>query len=124
MIILTSREQVADLTDSHLQQLVEQRIQCIEECCPWDVNELGPIIIVEPGDTASQLEAVMGFSILEGLLEDTRFGDSDFSPAFEFAELHGDDGKCGGVETVSFSSIFCTGAYGNFQRSWSSGWRD
>ena len=91
MIVITDQMQSAGIADSYLRQLIEQRIQEIEECCPWDANELGPIIVVEPGDTADDLETVMGFSILESIFDESRFGDEDFSPSFEFAEAIGDD---------------------------------
>lgn len=90
MIVITDQRQIIEVADTHLRQLIEQRIQGIEECCPWDVEELGPIIIVEPGDTADALEKVMGFSILEGIFDEARFPDENFSPSFEFAESIGD----------------------------------
>lgn len=64
MIIITDRKQIAGIAAVHLRQLINQRIQEIEESCPWNANELGPMIVIEPGDTASDLETVMGFSIL------------------------------------------------------------
>lgn len=91
MIVLTDRAQIAGIADSHLRQLIEQRIQEIEASCSWDAEELGPIIIVEPGDTPNDLESVMGFSILESVFDEYRFGDEDFAPSFEFAEIVGED---------------------------------
>ena len=91
MIVITDRRQIAGIADSHLRQLIEQRIQDIEECCPWDAEELGPFIIVEPGDTGNDLETVMGFSILESNFDESRFGDDDFAPSFEFVEIVGEE---------------------------------
>lgn len=90
MIVLRNTEAISTVADPALRQLIELRISQINECCPWDAEELGPMIVIEPGDTANDLEAVMGFSILEGLFDDSRFGDGDFAPSFEFAESHGD----------------------------------
>ena len=90
MLILRDTKAITDITDPVLRQLIERRIQEISECCPWDADELGPMIVVEPRDTAGDLHAIMGFSILEGIFDDSRFGDEDFSPSFEFAEAHGD----------------------------------
>lgn len=89
MLIITNPVQIAVITDTSLRHLIEQRIREISECAPWDANELGPFIVVESGDTATNLEVAMGFSILESIFDDTRFGDEDFSPSFEFAESHG-----------------------------------
>ena len=91
MIVITDRTQISGTADTHLRQLIEQRIRGIEECCPWDAEELGPFIIVEAGDTPADLESVMGFSILKSLFDDSHFGDDDFAPSFEFAESIGDD---------------------------------
>lgn len=88
MVIVTDRDQISGIPDTQLRQLIELRIQGIEKCCDWDARELGPIIIVEPGDSASDLDTAMGFSILEGALDDSRFGDECFTPSFEFAECH------------------------------------
>lgn len=88
MVIVTDRTQITGIADIQLRQLIELRIQGIEECCDWDSNELGPFIIVEPGDTSTDLDAAMGFSILDGALDESRFGDDRFTPSFEFAECH------------------------------------
>ncbi|MFT3962231.1 hypothetical protein [Propionivibrio sp.] len=90
MLILNDPETVARLTNAQVRQLIEQRIEEISASCPWDADELGPFVVVEPGDTAADLETVMGFSILRGLYDDSRFGDAAFAPAFEFAESHDD----------------------------------
>jgi len=91
MIVITDRKQITEIAEIPLRQLIEQRIQGIEESCPWDADELGPIIVVEPGDTADDLETVMSFSILECIFDESRFGDEDFAPSFEVAESIGDD---------------------------------
>lgn len=90
MLVLRDTTAIAGITDPVLRQLIERRIQEINECCRWDADELGPMIVVEPGDTADDLQAIMNFSILEGIFDDSRFGDDDFSPSFEFAEAHCD----------------------------------
>ena len=90
MIILRDTEAISTVPDPALRQLIELRISQINECCPWDAEELGPMIVIEPGDSANDLEAVMGFSILEGIFDESHFGDEEFSPCFEFAESHGD----------------------------------
>lgn len=90
MLVLRDTTAISDITDPVLRELIERRIQEINECCPWDADELGPMIVVEPGDTADDLQSIMNFSILEGIFDDSHFGNDDFSPSFEFAEVHGD----------------------------------
>jgi hypothetical protein len=88
MRILHDEAAIAALPDTGLRQLIETRISQINECYPWDADELGPFIVVEPGDTSDMLEAEMGFSVLRNLFDDTRFPHPDFAPAFESAEVH------------------------------------
>ena len=90
MIIITDRNQVVEIADIPLRNLINQRIQEIDELCPRDAEDFCPIIVVEPGDTPDELKTIMGFSVLEGIFDDSHFGDDDFAPAFEFAESHGD----------------------------------
>lgn len=88
MRIMRDKGAIAALPDAGLRQLIEHRISQINECCPWDADELGPFIVVESGDTADMLETEMGFSVLRNLFDDTRFPHPDFAPAFEWAEAH------------------------------------
>jgi hypothetical protein len=88
MRILHDETAIAALPAGGLRRLIEKRIAEINECCPWDADELGYFIVVEPGDSADVLEAEIGFPVLRGLLDDVPFGDEDFSPAFEWAEIH------------------------------------
>lgn len=88
MRILRDEAAIAALPDDTLRRLIEKRVAEINECCPWDSDELGYFISVEVGDTAEDLAAEIGFSVLRGLLDDVPFGHEDFSPAFEWAEIH------------------------------------
>lgn len=88
MRILRDEAAIATLPDAGLRQLIEKRVIQINECSPWDADDLGPFIVVESGDTADLLEAEMGFSVLRNLFDDTRFPHPDFAPAFEWAEAH------------------------------------
>jgi len=90
MLVLRDTKAITDITDPVLRQLIERRIQEISECCPWDADELGPMIVVEPGNTADDLQAIMGFSILESMFDGSHFGEEEFAPSFEVAEIHGD----------------------------------
>ena len=88
MRTLRDEAAIAALPDAALRRLIEKRVAEINESCPWDADELGYFIVVEPGDTAAALEAEMGFSVLRNLFDDTRFPHPDFAPAFEWAEVH------------------------------------
>ena len=47
------------------------------------------VIIIEAGDSISDIEQEIGFSILTNLFDDVRFPDPDFVPCFEVLEDHG-----------------------------------
>lgn len=88
MQILRDVSAIAALPDITLRQLIERRIQEIESFSAWDSDEMGPFIVVEPGDAVEALEAELGIPVLRGLFDDVPFGDADFSPSFEWAEAH------------------------------------
>jgi hypothetical protein len=44
---------------------------------------------MEQGDTISDIEKEIGFSILTNLFDDSRYPDPDFVPCFEALEDHG-----------------------------------
>ncbi len=90
MRVLRSKADVDGIADAALRQLIEERITQIEENCPWDTDVLGPIIVVEPGDSADVLEAEIGFPVLRGLYDGVPFGEVGYAPAFEFVEAIGD----------------------------------
>lgn len=90
MRILHDVAAVAALPDAALRHLIERRISEIEACCTWDSSEMGPFIVVEPGDPIEALEAEIGFPVLRGLFDDVPFGDDEFAPSFEWAEIHAD----------------------------------
>lgn len=88
MRILRDEAAIAALPDAGLRELIKHRISQINECCPWNADELGPFIVLGAGDTADMLEAEMGFSVLRNLFDDTRFPHPDFAPGHEWAEAH------------------------------------
>jgi len=49
----------------------------------------GSLIIVEVGDSLSDIEQEIGFSIMTNLFDDVRYPDTDFVPFFEALEDHG-----------------------------------
>lgn len=90
MRVLRSKEEIASLLDGTLRTLIQQRIAQIEGCCPWSAEELGPVIVVEPGDSVQALEAEIGLPVLRSLFDEVPFGNDDFVPGFEWVESLGD----------------------------------
>jgi len=71
-----------------VRDLVRQRITELSQDEPYDPEVTGPLILVEPGDTLSILEAECGCPIVTGLFGDTKYGDTDFMPCFEWLDHH------------------------------------
>ncbi|MEN9480330.1 MAG: hypothetical protein RLZZ298_1725 [Pseudomonadota bacterium] len=51
-------------------------------------EELGMFLLIETGDTASDIEQTAGIWITSALFGDARYGDADFAPCFEALEVH------------------------------------
>lgn len=87
MLVLRSPEDVAQVEDAYISALLAQRFREIT-IEGYTYDELGLFVLVEPGDTAADIEQVSGAWITTGLFDDSRYGDPDFAPCFEFLERH------------------------------------
>ena len=101
MLIIQNRSQLPLITDPDIHKLVTLRLTQLDSTLP------SSMIIMEPGDSLSDIEKEIGFSILPNLFDDARFPDPDFVPSCEALEDHGgfyemlfilSDGKDGTVE--------------------------
>ena len=86
MIVLRDAAQLPSVTDRGIRALITQRIHELSLDYPWDANELGPFIVVEPGDQLAALDAELGFSLLTSRINGTHFGDPAFMPCHEILE--------------------------------------
>lgn len=92
MIVLRDPSTVSSITSPDIRSLVEQRFSqlCDGSDDPYDAEQLGYFIIVEPGDTVAALETECGCPVLHNYLEpDIHFGSPDFVPSHEWLEDHG-----------------------------------
>ncbi len=78
MIIIRDSVSMASIDEP----LVQQRYA--------EISSVGDVhfIIVQVGDTVAELERECGFPILRNWLDDTYYGDDDFTPCFEALEEH------------------------------------
>ena len=88
MVVLDGPGAVKGVPDPALRALVEQRFTdiCAEE--PYDYDTHGYMIVVEPGDSVAALEKESGCPITHSLFDNSRFGDPDFAPSFEWLGEH------------------------------------
>jgi len=71
-----------------LQTLVTSRFDEITGGELFDPDIHGIFIVVEPGDTATDLENVSGCPILTNPISGRQYGDHDFEPLFEYLGEH------------------------------------
>jgi hypothetical protein len=83
MLILKPPSSFDSITDPDILKLVKLRHDQLGD------EMFGSVIIVEVGDSLSDIEEEIGFSILTDLFDDVRFPDPDFVPCFEALEDHG-----------------------------------
>ena len=67
------------------QLLIERRDQLAEFD---DLSEIARFIIVQPGDSLDDLEKELGFSIFRNPVDGRLFGDTEFSPGWEWLANH------------------------------------
>jgi hypothetical protein len=89
MIVLRDPQQLTQVVQPDIKAFLRRRFHDICDPEPYDPDEHGFFILVEPGDTSEQIESDTGYSLLKSLFSDTVYGDPDFSPDFEYLEDHG-----------------------------------
>lgn len=88
MIILHGPSLIHHISDPAIRALVSHRFSQILSGEPYDYDQHGYMIVVEPGDSIESLESETCCSILHNAFDDTHFGDFDFTPCFEALEEH------------------------------------
>ena len=83
MLIIQNRSQLHHITDPDIIKLVTLRLTQLDSNFPT------PMIIMEHGDSLSDIEIEIGFSILTNLFDDISYPDTDFVPSCEVLEDHG-----------------------------------
>ena len=83
MLILKSPSSFDSITDPDILRLVKLRHSQL------GYEMFGSVIIIEAGDSLSDIEEEIGFSILTNLFDDVRYPDPDYVPCFEVLEDHG-----------------------------------
>jgi hypothetical protein len=83
MLILKPPSSFDSITDPDILSLVKLRHDQLGD------EMFGSMIIIEAGDSLSDIEEEIGFSILTNLFDDVRYPDPDFVPSCEALEDHG-----------------------------------
>ena len=72
--------------DPALRTLLAKRIEQLTG--DDDLSEVVNFLVIEPGDLLADIDAALGFPILENLVDGTVFGDPEFTPSFEWMKCH------------------------------------
>lgn len=91
MRVLRNPSELESLPDNGVRRLICQRMAELGVLQDDDPGLAEALVLVEPGDTANGLEAACHCWITTGLFDDTRFGEPDFMPSFEWLEYHDAD---------------------------------
>jgi hypothetical protein len=83
MLILKAPSSFDSITDPDILKLVKLRHDQLGD------EMFGSVIIIETGDSLSDIEEEIGFCILTNLFYDVRYPNPDFMPSCEALEDHG-----------------------------------
>ena len=83
MLKIHNRSQLNTIINPDIHKLVTLRLTQLGP------NLATPMIIIEPGDSLSDIEEEIGFPILTNLFDDISYPDPDFMPCCEVLEDHG-----------------------------------
>ena len=83
MLKIQNLSQLNLITDHDILKLVKLRHDQLGD------EMFDSVINIEVGDSLSDIEEEIGFSILTNLFDDVRYPDPDFVPCFEVLEDHG-----------------------------------
>ena len=92
MIVIRDPTTVSHITDSNIRAIVEQRFTqlCEGSDDPYDAEQLGYMIVVEPSDTVAALEAESRCAIMHNYFDPgIQYGNPDFVHSAEAIEDHG-----------------------------------
>ena len=83
MLIIQNRSQLHHIIHPDIHKLVTLRLTQLDTTLP------SPMIIMQTGDSLSDIEKEIGFPILTNLFDDITYPDPDFMPSCEVLEDHG-----------------------------------
>lgn len=88
MQVIRDPAETANIADPELRHLIQKTIAALSPDGPYNADELGYFLIVEPGDTLATINAKIGFDILANRWTGKRFDQPGYTPSFELVEEH------------------------------------
>ena len=88
MFIFNEIETIKQFYQIELRQHMLEIINKITEGATYDPSIYGHFVLVEVGDSIVEIEAKTGCQLMKNLSNNSRFGESDFQPSFEWLVEH------------------------------------
>lgn len=88
MQVIRDPLEAANIADPELRTLVQKTIAALSEDYPYDPDELGYFLIVEPGDSLATINAQIGFDILANRWTGIRYDQPGYTQSFEVLDEH------------------------------------
>ncbi len=88
MIVLRDPALTSQIRNPQIRALASLRFAQVLNGEPYDYDRHGYLVVVEPGDTVEQLEQETGCGITRDVFDETRYGEADFVPSFDYVEDH------------------------------------
>lgn len=89
MLTIHDGEVLPRALDLALRELIALRANQLRRNYNGPLEEVACFYVVEAGDGQEQVAEALGFSPLKNFVDDTTFGDPDFTPSFEWMTCHG-----------------------------------
>lgn len=88
MLVIRDPAEADRVADPELRHLIQKTVRDLSEDYPYDPDELGYFLIVQPGDRLDTLSRQIGFHILVNRFSGIEFGHAGFTPSFELVDEH------------------------------------
>jgi hypothetical protein len=89
MIVIRDPNELSKINDTALREFIRQYFLSLCEPEYYDPDEHGFFVVIEPGESAEQVETRTGYSVLVNDLEKTVYGEPGFTPEFTAMIDHG-----------------------------------
>jgi hypothetical protein len=89
MLSITNGEALKRALNSAVDDRLKALLRLRRDQLGGDITDQAYVAIVQPADTAADLQRTIGFSVFENPVDGSHFGDPDWSPGWEWIEDHG-----------------------------------
>ena len=88
MIIFNEIEAIEQFSQIEIRSHILLTSNQITDGAIYDSSIYGQFALVEPGDSIAEIEAMTGYQLMYDRFNESRFGDAEFMPSFEWLVEH------------------------------------